>query len=114
MRVIIAGNYLTDTAEVQRALELSEFDITEVVGTQADLYAHWLDVPYKRFKTGYADRIAWGDDPATYFCNVEMVQYAQAMVLVWDGKDPNAAQLRRIARMQRLPLFERVLDGTWF
>lgn len=86
MKVIIAGSrFITDKEAVKHAIELSKFDITEVVSGNArgvdvvgEAIAEEMGIPIKRFLPD------WGkhEKAAGPIRNSEMVKYADALIAV--------------------------------
>jgi len=90
MKTIVAGSrYITDPAFVIDAVDKSDFEITEVVsGGQRGVdklgedYAEAAGLPLKVFE---ADWNKYGDS-AGPIRNGQMAEYADAAIIVWDGK----------------------------
>lgn len=118
MKVIIAGSRtIEDYNEVVQAVIDSGYEISEVVSGTAigvdrlgELWAKEHDVPIKRFPA------AWKQfgKAAGYMRNVIMADYAQALILVWDGKSAGSASMLRIAKMKLMPYYARVVKNDWF
>jgi L-arabinose isomerase len=116
MKVIIAGSRtIIDMDEVEQAIHDSGFEITEVVCGCArgvdELGLIWgtnNDVPVKRMP---ADWVTYGR-AAGHNRNIEMARYGDALILVWDGSSRGSANMLKVARMQGLKIYERVVsDG---
>lgn len=91
MKVIIAGcrDYVLSTEEIQQSVDLSGFDISEVVSGGAkgvdrtgELWASKNRIPVNRFPADW-DRHGKSAGPKR---NAEMAQYADALIAFWDGK----------------------------
>lgn len=110
MKTIIAGSRtITDLRVVEKAIEGSGYDISEVVCGGArgvdDLGRKWAGngnrVPVKMFP---ADWAKYGK-PAGYRRNVEMAEYADALIAVWDGTSKGTGHMIDIARKRDLYVF---------
>lgn len=122
MKVIIAGSRnIIDFAlwHVKTAIEdakLVGIEITEVVSGGArgidwcgEQYAIANDIPYKVFHADWK-RFGVGAGPLR---NVEMAEYADALIAIWDGKSKGTLDM--ITRMWLLnkPVFVRTVEvGT--
>lgn len=109
MKVIIAGsrtinNYLL----VRRAMRLSEFEVTEIVSggargvdTLGEKWAVRHGIPIKLF---FAD---WDlhKKSAGYRRNVEMAEYADALVVIWDGASKGTVHMIDIMREKKKPVY---------
>lgn len=99
MRVIIAGSReITDYPVLLELIESSEWDITEVVSGgcrgvdyMGESWARDKGIPVKLFA---ADWAAYGR-LAGEIRNQEMARYADALILLWDGKSPGASCMLR-------------------
>ena len=111
MKTIIAGSRsITDPMVVARAvaavLESTEgFRITEIVSgaakgvdTSGELLAPFLNVPVKRFP---ADWERHGKH-AGYLRNIEMADYADALIAVWDGASKGTKHMIETAKQHGL------------
>lgn len=89
MKVIIAGSRkITSQSIVAKAIDLSSFHITEVVSGTAfgvdkagEEWARSHNLPVKQFP---ADWETLGRK-AGYVRNVQMAEYADGLIAVWDG-----------------------------
>lgn len=122
MKLIIAGSRtIEDYNELLKAMEdaktrIPNFEVTEIVSGTArgvdllgERWAKEHSIPVKRFKA------EWKMGPsAGYYRNMAMANYANALVLVWDGHSAGSAMMRRIARMIMLPMHERIVRQDWF
>jgi hypothetical protein len=113
MKVIIAGGRnITFPSEILRAVKDSGFEITEVVcggARGADelgkLWASAHDIPVKFFLA------AWDlyGKSAGYKRNVEMGNYADAAIVVWDGKSKGSGHMVNIMAKLKKPCFQRIV-----
>jgi hypothetical protein len=102
MKVVIFGSQtIEDIQEIENALEHSSVkdSITEIVGggargvdTLAQLYAESHDIPFKLFP---ADWKLYGRK-AGPLRNIEMSEYAEFGVAIWDGKSRGTAHMIRL------------------
>jgi hypothetical protein len=112
MKTIIAGSRtLTDIAHVQRAISDSGFEITEVVSGKArgadtlgEMMARRLRLPVKEFP---AD---WSKGPsAGPIRNRQMSDYAEALILVWDGESKGSANMLQEAKKRGLRIHQHLI-----
>lgn len=109
MRVIIAGSRGIDNIhKVAKAIENSGFEITEVVsGTcrgvdrLGERWARNHGISIARFP---ADWYRHGRS-AGYKRNIEMAQYADALVAVWDGVSKGTGHMIQIAKERNLKVY---------
>lgn len=111
MKVIIAGSRdIIDYAihYVIKAIEQSKFDITEVVSGGArgidwcgEKWAEANDVPIKRFPAQWN---VYGKR-AGFIRNVEMAEYADALIAIWDGESRGTRHMIHEAQKRQLPVF---------
>lgn len=113
MRVIIAGSRHYHSHEVvEQAIVDSKFNITEVVfGGAPGVDKLGLDWAIKNgvaVKTFIADWERYGKG-AGPIRNTEMISYANALVLVWDGFSPGSRDIKKKAMARKLPIYERII-----
>ncbi len=105
MRVIIAGSRgITDLATVAKAYRASGFEATEIVSGMAsgvdrlgETFAKSEGIPIKQFPANWSL-----GKKAGYLRNVEMANYADALVAVWDGKSRGTKHMIDIATAKNL------------
>lgn len=107
MRVIIAGSRnIEDFNLVLKAVKESKFDITEVVCGKASgvdtLGERWGKENSKTVKYFPADWKTYGKK-AGYLRNVDMAKYAEAAIIVWDGKSPGSKMMADICKIKNFP-----------
>lgn len=113
MKCIIAGSrHIQDIRVVERAIARSGWRsrITEIVSggargvdTNGEIWATRVGVPWRRFEPDYAKH---GRKYAPLMRNEEMAQYADALILVWDGESRGSANMLMHARNYGLNVFE--------
>lgn len=123
MKVIIAGSrYISDYNELLLAIQTFPHPITEVVSGGAvgvdamgerfardwdkDIkvfYAQWEDLNVPRIKLKVRANGSSYNALAGFNRNEEMAQYADALLLIWDGKSKGSADM--LARATRHGLF---------
>ncbi len=111
--MIVAGGRDVDNYHaVEHACVASGFDITEVVSGCArgadylgEVFASHCGLQVKRFP---ADWVTHGR-AAGPIRNRQMAEYAEALVLVWDGKSLGSASMRREAQKCGLPIYEHLI-----
>lgn len=109
MKTIIAGSRtIRSYSVVDTAVKLSGFRITEVVSGAArgvdilgEQWAARHGVPCRVFE---ADWNRWGKR-AGYLRNVEMGEYAEALIAVWDGISPGTKHMINIAYGRGLKVY---------
>lgn len=120
MKVIIAGSrdIPKATSHVLDALELAMADgtiteISEVVSGTAkgvdqagENVALWLGVPVKKFP---ADWDQFGKS-AGVIRNVQMAEYADALVAVWDGKSAGTKNMIDEANKRNLKVYLHIIE----
>lgn len=114
MKVIIAGSRgITDPCVVLDALLESGFEVTEVVSGAArgvdrlgELIATACQIPVALFEPDY---IMFGRN-APLKRNLEMAQYADALVAVWDGASSGTAHMISKAYENSCLVFVKVVD----
>lgn len=111
--VIVAGSRsITDYETVTKAISDAPFDIAEVVSGCADgvdtLGEQWAethDVPVKHFPPDeYQETAESAGMPATLVRNEKMVEYADALIAVWDGDSSGTEHTIATARRHGLPV----------
>lgn len=116
MKVIVTGGRdITDYATVCDAIERSGFDVTEIVSGAArgvdalgERWALERRVRVTRFPADWSTHRRF----AGPYRNHEMAEYADALVLVWDGKSKGSADMLRQAQGRGLPIFEAVVSAS--
>jgi hypothetical protein len=109
MKTIIAGSRtITDYELVKAAIIASQFNITEVVSGTArgvdSLGERWAEenkIPIKQFKPDWNTL----GKSAGYKRNAEMVEYANALVAIWDGVSKGTAHTIGLARIKGLQIY---------
>lgn len=115
MKTIIAGSRtITNYDLVEKAIQKSNIDITEIVSGTAsgvdslgEQYAKKYNIPIKQFP---ADWNTYGKR-AGYLRNVEMAEYADACIIIWDGSSKGSKMMIDIARQHNLVLFIQKVKG---
>jgi hypothetical protein len=115
MKVIIAGSRdIIDYSEVEKAVEESGFEITEVVSGKADgvdtLGERWADehgVPVKPFPAKWASH----GKAAGRWRNREMSLYADALVAVWDGNSNGTHNMIGQMKFRSKPSHVRIVGS---
>lgn len=112
MKVIIAGSRsIISYDTVKYAIELSGFEITEVVSGHArgvdqlgEKWAKENDIPVKIFPTMWSK---YGTS-AGYIRNEQMADYVgydSALLVIWDGKSPGTRNMIHIAEKKIMRMF---------
>lgn len=115
MKVIVAGSRtITDYKLVERAILESGWheQITEVVCGSArgvdGIGARWARAYSIQVRYFRADWDIYGK-AAGPIRNKEMAQYADALILVWDGQSKGSADMLRKAKAHGLRIYEKVI-----
>jgi hypothetical protein len=114
MKVIIAGSrHITDKRDVCDAVNHSGFEITEVVSGGApgvdsigEELAATFGIPLKRFPAKWKEH----GKAAGPIRNEQMAQYADALVLVWDGRSKGSANILANAKARNLQIHECIVQ----
>lgn len=109
MKTIIAGSRaITSYYLVDEAIRFSGFDITEVVSGGARGVDHlgevWASRHNKPIKIFPANWNVLGKK-AGFRRNIQMADYADALVAVWDGMSRGTAHMIGVARARGLKVF---------
>lgn len=113
MKVIVAGGRdITAKNAVLEAIKESGFTITELISGGAsgvDAVGEWwaaeAGVPIKRFLADWSKH----GKSAGPKRNAQMAAYADALVLVWDGKSRGSASMLAEAKKKGLKVFVKVI-----
>ena len=111
MRVIIAGSREIDDCEyVKEQIEASGFDITEVVSGKCrgvdkcgELWAKKNNIPVEPFP--FVKGMGKAGGPLR---NLQMAQYADALILIWDGTSKGSFNMLQNAAKHQLKIFTNV------
>ncbi len=114
MKVIIAGGRnITDPSLLTAAVHDSEFEITEIVEGGAkgvdDMAFNFASHRGVSCKTFPADWKKHGSK-AVPIRNTEMAAYADALILIWDGKSRGSADMLRKAQARSLKIHQLIVD----
>lgn len=109
MKVVIAGSRtIKDMAAVAAAIEMSKFDISEVVCGKAtgvdSLGERWAimgGIPVKEFPAEW-DKYGNAAGPIR---NRKMAEYADAAIIVWDGKSTGSRNMIKEIKKVSKPYF---------
>jgi hypothetical protein len=115
MRVIIAGSRtITDAIEVEKAIKLSGFQITEVISGGAQgvdsLGASWANtnkIPCSFFMADWKQH----GKAAGPIRNSLMASEAEALILVWDGQSRGSNDMLNKANAKGLKVFTHLVLG---
>ena len=116
MKVIIAGcRTISDYSQVFNAMQLSRFVPTEIISGKAngvdrlgEIWAKGNKIPVMYFP---ADWSAHGK-AAGPIRNKEMAKYADALVLIWDGKSKGSLSMLNLAVEHGLQVFVYTVSPT--
>ena len=113
MKVVIAGSrQITDRLGLVKAIEQSGFEITEVVcgksrgpDTLGEAWARANNIPIKEFPAEWSKfgKIA---GPLR---NSEMSKYADAAIILWDGKSKGTLNMIKNMVLRDKPYFIRMV-----
>lgn len=113
MKVIIAGSRtINNYKAILDAVSLSKLDISEVVSGGASgvdsTGKHWADlhnIPVKRFPANWE----FYGKSAGFIRNGEMAEYADALILVWDGESKGSKHMLAAMRRRKKPIYEMIV-----
>lgn len=113
MKVIIAGGRDIENYNlIVEAINDSEFDISEVVSGGAKgvdtMGEHWADkhnIPVKRFLARWE---IYGRSAGPHR-NIEMANYAEALIAVWDGKSRGTKNMIETAKKRKLDIYIKLI-----
>jgi len=114
MKVIIAGGRkINDYAFLKKCIKDSGFEITEVVSggafgvdSMGERWASENGVPIKEFPAN------WGlhGKAAGPIRNQQMAEYADALILIWDGVSKGSRNMLHQAKVQKLKILNNIID----
>jgi hypothetical protein len=118
MRVIIAGSRtIMDYKAVGKAITSSNFDITEVVCGCAigvdRIGQTWAIANGIAVKEMPADWNKYGRQ-AGFIRNMQMAQYADAAIIIWDGKSPGSKNMISEIKKAEKPYFIDIIEVVPF
>jgi hypothetical protein len=115
MKVIIAGGRkINDYSFLQKTIKTSGFDITEVVSggafgvdSMGERWASENGVPTKEFPA------QWGlyGPAAGPVRNRQMAEYAEALILIWDGESKGSANMLKEAKNKNLKILNVIISA---
>jgi len=125
MKTIIAGSRtFTNYKLLEYAVAHCGWEITEVISGEAagadksgERWAYQNKVPIKRFPAKWWDlkqpraviKTSWMGKPfnanAGHYRNQEMANYAEAVILLWDGTSPGTKSMCEKAHAKGLPIY---------
>lgn len=112
MKVIIAGGRDITDYDIPGAVQRSGFHITEVVcGKQSGIdtlgeeWAKLNNIPVAPFPADWKQY----HNAAGPIRNAKMADYAEALILIWNGKSPGSADMLKKAKRKQLKVHEEVL-----
>ena len=113
LKVIIAGGRDIDKLSyVKDAIEKSGFRVGEVVSgaaqgvdTMGEYWAEKNGIPVKQFPADWAKH----GKRAGILRNIEMSEYADALILVWNGQSPGSASMLSFAQKKNMPIYQSVV-----
>lgn len=106
MKVIVAGSRtITNIKFVEAAIAASSFTITELVSGAArgvdqlgELWAFNNKIPIQKFRANWNEH----GRMAGMIRNVEMANYADALIAIWDGKSKGTKHMIWTAQKNKL------------
>lgn len=116
MKLIIAGSrHLEEPSVLPLLMEWRAMgsDVTEVVsggcrGVDAagELYASYVDLPVKQFPADWKTH----GRAAGPIRNKQMAEYADALLLIWDGKSRGSQNMKYCMRQFNKPVYEIIVE----
>jgi hypothetical protein len=117
MKLLIAGSrtlspsvaFIYGAVESFRLPKLKEVvsGAANGVDSAGEDFADYYDIEIRRF---YPDWDGLGKS-AGYKRNLEMGQYADALLLIWDGESKGSGHMKDIMRKLNKPIYEIVIKG---
>lgn len=109
MKTIVAGSrHCSDYSIFLKAIQQVPWTITEIVSGGAkgidrlgELYADYKELPLKIFPANWNLH----GKAAGFKRNVEMANYAEAVVAIWDGISPGTKHMIKIANDKGLQVY---------
>ena len=109
MKVIIAGSRSIDSLDhIEKAVVRSKFIVDEIVSGTArgadrygEIYARLHDIYLTRMPANWNLH----GKSAGYKRNVEMAEYADAVIVIWDGVSKGSKHMMNIAEARSMPLY---------
>lgn len=113
MKTIIAGSRsISDDNLIWPIIEACPWKITEVVCGMAKgvdlsgkLWAEANSIPVKEFKANWTQH----GKAAGPIRNSLMADYAQGLILIWDGESPGSANMLQKATRRSLRVFQQII-----
>src|ERR1043165_6361721 len=116
MKLIIAGsrNFHLDISTIQNVIDIlipMDIEIEEVVsGTctgvdqSGEAWAQFQNIPIKRFKANWSQGKIAGP-----MRNTEMAEYADALLVIWDGTSKGSLNMTTKMNKLEKPIYEVIL-----
>ena len=118
MKLIIAGSRTLNpnTAIINSLLGMFKlYTITEVISGTArgvdrsgETFAHLCNTEIKRFPANWDEH----GKGAGYIRNKQMADYADALLLIWDGESKGSANMKQNMEKLGKPVYEVILKGA--
>lgn len=112
MKVIIAGSRTIRDIKLRQIIKESGFDITEIVSGDCrgidhlgELYAEVEDIPIKKFPADWTKH----GKAAGPIRNQTMADYADALILIWDGESRGSFDMLTKAFKKGLSIFVKTV-----
>ena len=117
MKVIIAGSrHIMDYAALKEFVEEVAWPIEEVVSGGCrgvdQLGEQWADENGLPSKVMHADWVSYGRE-AGELRNRDMAHYADALILLWDGKSPGASCMLRESAKAGIEIRHQIYGMDW-
>jgi YspA, cpYpsA-related SLOG family len=115
MKLIIAGgrDLVASIYEIQMLLNHHKVVPTEIVSGGAngidscgEVYAFSRSIPVKKFPANWKKH----GKAAGPLRNTEMAKYADALLLIWDGKSRGSASMKSLMKATGKPIYEAVIS----
>ena len=114
LKTIVAGSRsISDYSIVEQAIEASGFSILEIVSgesigvdKQGEIWAKKNNIPIVRFPAKWNQH----GNKAGYLRNVEMAEYADALIAIWEAESRGTRHMIQIAKNHNLKIFLKVIE----
>lgn len=116
MKTLIAGSRgISDYAELEKAIQESKLDITEVISGHCPnspdiLGERWATKNKIKLKLYPANWKVFGKSAGAKR-NEEMVKEAEQAIILWDGKSSGTKHTLRLCHHKKIPVYFKVIKN---
>lgn len=115
MKVIIAGSRTIrlSVRDIHQIVLDSKFDVTSIVNGGCRSGIDFDAITWAHHKLRYVERFHadWNKHgrAAGPIRNKQMAEYADALILIWDGKSKGSASMKEEAKKAEIPVYEVII-----